>query len=204
MQNPALDRCLVVGAEEADWLLCDAFHRWRLLRSAPPVEVFATRPRGTVLSEGAGAVLLDRTGSTVIEKIEPGSNFSRQSGAAACVSEVFHQLGATDNDLIVASANGTFVDHAEKAAVLRYCPGAMIYTPKVALGEGVGASAIWQVICGAQALMRQELPPVPHLVMGNEMHVNGRARKNLDVARVIVSSCGLNQQVAGLSLRFGS
>ena len=51
MQNPALDRCLVVGAEEADWLLCDAFHRWRLLRSTPPVEVFATRPRGMVLKD---------------------------------------------------------------------------------------------------------------------------------------------------------
>ena len=25
MENPAIDRCLVVGAEEADWLLCDAY-----------------------------------------------------------------------------------------------------------------------------------------------------------------------------------
>ena len=204
MQNPALDRCLVVGAEEADWLLCDAFHRWRLLRSAPPVEVFATRPRGMVLSEGAGAVLLDRTGPTVLEKIEPGSNFSRQSGAAACVSDVLQRLGATDDDILVASANGTFVDRAEKAAVLRHCPGALIYTPKVALGEGVGASGIWQVICGAQALMRQELPPVPHLATGSEIHVNEHARNNLGVERVIVSSCGLNQQVAGLALRLGS
>ena len=71
MQNPAIDRCLVVGSEEADWLLCDAFHRWRLLRSAPPVEVFRAKPRGLVLSEGAGAILLDRTGSTLIEAIDP-------------------------------------------------------------------------------------------------------------------------------------
>ena len=32
MANPELDRCLVVGAEEADWLLCDAYRKWRLLR----------------------------------------------------------------------------------------------------------------------------------------------------------------------------
>ena len=44
MTNPTLDRCLVVGAEEADWLLCDAYHKWRLLRSAPPIEPFAVRP----------------------------------------------------------------------------------------------------------------------------------------------------------------
>ncbi|MEP6973985.1 MAG: beta-ketoacyl synthase N-terminal-like domain-containing protein, partial [Spartobacteria bacterium] len=27
MANPELDRCLVVGAEEADWLLCDAYRK---------------------------------------------------------------------------------------------------------------------------------------------------------------------------------
>jgi len=32
MANEALDYCLVVGAEEVDWLLCDAYRRWRLLR----------------------------------------------------------------------------------------------------------------------------------------------------------------------------
>src|SRR5262249_10604575 len=38
MQNEALDYCLVVGTEEIDWLLCDAYRRWRLLRTAPPIE----------------------------------------------------------------------------------------------------------------------------------------------------------------------
>ena len=33
MADPDLDRCLVVGAEEADWLLCDAYRKWRLLRA---------------------------------------------------------------------------------------------------------------------------------------------------------------------------
>ena len=28
----AIDFCLIVGAEEVDWLLCDAYARWRLLR----------------------------------------------------------------------------------------------------------------------------------------------------------------------------
>ena len=34
MADGGLDYCLVVGAEEADWLLCDAYRKWRLLRSA--------------------------------------------------------------------------------------------------------------------------------------------------------------------------
>src|SRR3712207_4019232 len=60
MEDPAVDRCLVVAAEEADWVLCDAYSRWRLLRKEPPIEVFAQTARGTVLSEGAGALLVER------------------------------------------------------------------------------------------------------------------------------------------------
>src|SRR3712207_7903201 len=41
MENPAIERCLVIAAEEADWLLCDAYSRWRLVRKQPPIEVFA-------------------------------------------------------------------------------------------------------------------------------------------------------------------
>jgi 3-oxoacyl-(acyl-carrier-protein) synthase len=46
MENDALDHCLVVGAEEADWLLCDAYARWRLLRAEPPIEPFARPAKG--------------------------------------------------------------------------------------------------------------------------------------------------------------
>src|SRR5262245_36480766 len=58
--NEAIDYCLVVGTEEIDWLLCDAYRRWRLLRPAPPIEPFSKQKRGMILSEGAGAVLLAR------------------------------------------------------------------------------------------------------------------------------------------------
>lgn len=190
MQNPALDRCLVVGAEEADWLVCDAYRRWRLLRPAPRVELFAEHPRGMIVSEGAGAVLLTRDGATRIEQIEAGGNFRRQKDAAACVAEVLARLSATDHDLIIASANGTFIDRAESVAVGEQCPRALIYSPKVSLGESVGASGLWQIICAAQALATNQLPPMPY-APGHE---------NLSCARAIVSSCGLNQQVAGLSL----
>ncbi|HEU0273537.1 MAG TPA: beta-ketoacyl synthase N-terminal-like domain-containing protein, partial [Candidatus Udaeobacter sp.] len=40
MANKTFDYCLVVATEEIDWLLCDAYSRWRLLRSAPPIEPF--------------------------------------------------------------------------------------------------------------------------------------------------------------------
>ncbi|MGH8093491.1 MAG: beta-ketoacyl synthase N-terminal-like domain-containing protein, partial [Chthoniobacterales bacterium] len=92
MANPALDRCLVVGAEEADWLLCDAYRKWRLLRPGPPVEPFARPPRGMILSEGAGAVVLAREGTVTLERIHPGRNFTRQS-------EMVRQLDAIGAEL---------------------------------------------------------------------------------------------------------
>ncbi len=200
MQNPALDRCLVVGAEEADWLVCDAFHRWRLLRNAPPVEIFRRPPRGMILSEGAGAIVVDRTGRTLIEKIEPGGNFRRQTEAAAWVDRVFTSLRATDDDAVIVSANGTFVDRAEAEVLRAHCPRAAIYAPKVALGDSVGAGSIWQIICAAQALQTCTLPPTPRSdAMGDD--VQPRAIETLKAERAIVSSCGMNQQVAGLALR---
>ena len=63
MDNEALDYCLVVGTEEIDWILCDAYRRWRLLRQAPPIEPYSNQNRGMVLSEGAGAVLVARNGA---------------------------------------------------------------------------------------------------------------------------------------------
>ncbi|MDQ2659102.1 MAG: hypothetical protein M3Y03_01650 [Verrucomicrobiota bacterium] len=207
MENTAIDRCLVVGAEEADWLLCDAYHRWRLLRSAAPIEVFEPKPRGLILSEGAGAVLLTSEGrasarpghaeacpsdAVVIQQIDAGGNFRRQPEAAAFVEQVFRRLGANNDDLIIASANGTFVDQAERHAINTCAPKATIYSPKVSLGESVGASSLWQVICAAQALRTRQLPPLSH--------ATAPARPASLLERAIVSTCGLNQQVAGLSL----
>jgi 3-oxoacyl-(acyl-carrier-protein) synthase len=185
MMSDTLDYCLVVGAEEADWLLCDAYRRWRLLRSAPPVEPFQQPPRGTILSEGAGAILFAREGPVRLEKIAGGTNFRKQRESAAGVEAVFSELCPTPPDLVAASANGTFVDLAEQAAIGKHSPKARVYAVKGPLGESVGASSLWQTICAAQALVTQRLP--------------GFTEK-APVQNAVVSTCGLNQQVAGLRL----
>ena len=81
MANEALDYCLVVGTEEVDWLLCDAYRRWRLLRSAPPIEPFGKQKRGMILSEGAGAIVLARDGPITIERAHPGGMLQKASGS---------------------------------------------------------------------------------------------------------------------------
>ena len=205
MENPGIDRCLVVGAEEADWLLCDAYHRWHLLRDDAPAEPFQPVHRGMILSEGAGAVLLDRSGGAIaIEQIDAGCNFRTQREAATCVAASFARLQPTDEDMIVASANGTFIDGAEAAAINRHCPAAIVYSPKTALGESVGASTLWQVICAAQALRSGDLPPMPHAPERSAVRLSRERLRGVQPRHAIVSACGVNQQVAGLSLRLAS
>jgi 3-oxoacyl-(acyl-carrier-protein) synthase len=183
-----IDFCLVVAAEEADWLLCDAYHKWRLLRATPPIEPFADPPRGTILSEGAGAILLARNGAVRIEAAHPGRYFSSRKDAAGLLAEVARDLEIHDASIVIGSANGTFIDAVERNAV----GAAEIYSPKPALGESVGASALWQTIVAAQFLTTKELPPL--------LHAPPRKRTKVSAERVVVLSCGLNQQVAGVRL----
>jgi 3-oxoacyl-(acyl-carrier-protein) synthase len=200
METETLDRCLVIGAEETDWLLCDAYRKWRLLRLAPPIEPFKQPPRGTILSEGAGAVLLSRNGSVQLEKIAAGTNFWKQGEAGDSVEKIFTELCEEEIDLVVASANGTFIDAAERAAVLRNCPSARVYAMKGALGESVGASSLWQTICGAQSLRTQLVPPNLLLLSENGTRLSTGPKSNEQLRRAVISVCGLNQQVAGLRL----
>jgi 3-oxoacyl-[acyl-carrier-protein] synthase II len=200
LRNDAFDYCLVVGAEEADWVLCDAYRKWRLLRSEPPIEPFLGSARGTVLSEGAGAILLGREGSIAIDQIQPGSNFFVRQAATKCATNVLSVLAKLDTDVIISSANGTFVDAAERAAILQTAPQAMVYSPKAALGESAGASGIWQVVTGALALRTQQLPPLLHSASESGLKFPVVSPVKIRSKGAIILDCGLNQQIAGLRL----
>src|SRR5438034_1072833 len=200
MANAALEHCLVVGTEEVDWLLCDAYRRWRLLRRAPPIEPFSKQQRGMILSEGAGAILLGQDGPFTIESAHPGGCFTKRAEAEKILERTLRDLAETEIDFVVSSANGTFVDQAECRALKVVIPNAIVYTAKPALGESVGAAGLWQIMLAAQALRSRELPPVLHVRSTGSLQLP-RARTSIPRARrAIVLSCGLNQQAAGLRL----
>src|SRR5215468_3714221 len=104
MANETLDCCLVVGTEEIDWLLCDAYRRWRLLRVAPPIEPFAKPSRGMILSEGAGAIVLTRDGSVMIERAHPGGYFSKRAEAETILRRIVRDLAQIEIDFVISSA----------------------------------------------------------------------------------------------------
>jgi 3-oxoacyl-[acyl-carrier-protein] synthase II len=200
MASEALDYCLVVGTEEIDWLLCDAYRRWRLLRSSPPIEPFNAQQRGMILSEGAGAILLAREGPFTIEFAHPGGCFTKRAEAAEILKEILSDLSDTQIDVVISAANGTFVDQAESEAVRQIVPDAFVYTAKPALGESVGAAAVWQIILATQALRTAELPPVLHAQSAVALRLPLSRTTLAGAHRAIVLSCGLNQQAAGLRL----
>jgi 3-oxoacyl-(acyl-carrier-protein) synthase len=210
MMDKSLDYCLVVGTEEIDWLLCDAYRRWRLLRSAPPIEPFCKQKRGMILSEGAGAIVLARLprrsaaeageGSITIECAHPGGCYGKRAEAEEILKRIVRDLSQVKVDFVISSANGTFIDQAEQGALEQVIPDAVIYAAKPALGESGGASGLWQVILGVQALRHRELPPVLHADSAVSLRL---ARSRMTVAgarRAIILNSGVNQQVAGMRL----
>jgi len=200
MANDALDYCLVVGAEEVDWLLCDAYHKWRLLRLEPPVEPFNKTARGMILSEGAGAILLSRTGSIIIAQIDAGTYYRKRTETEEILSRILSNLTQDEVDLVISSANGTFIDQAECRALRRILPDAIVYAAKPAIGESVGAAGLWQVILGARALGRGELPPLLHVTSTIPLRIPVSCTALSKARHAIVLSSGVNQQVAGLRL----
>jgi len=174
-----LDACLVVAAEEIDPLVCEAYRQWRFLRDPKKPET----GRGMIMSEGAGAVLLKRSnGGSEIDQIVPGANFFRRSEASARLGSVVARL-KNEIGFCIGSANGTFIDRAERTAVGDELP---LFSPKIALGESVGTSVFWQLITAAKALETGTLPG------SSKPPVNSHA---------LVLACGLNQQTGGLTLR---
>jgi len=129
-----LEQVVVVGAEECDWILCEAYSAWRLAR--------------TPLAEGAAAVLLRRTGRWRL-RTHPGAPFFRRSEAAAALAAVLADFAGAKVERIIASANGTFIDRAEATAIAAHFPNVAVLTPRKSFGESPGAGALLQVVAAA-------------------------------------------------------
>jgi Beta-ketoacyl synthase, N-terminal domain len=138
-----IDHCVVVGAEECDWILCEAYQTWRMAR-AP-------------LAEGAAAVVLSREGRWNL-RTHPGATFLRQREAQGALERVLADFSTEPlPDLIVSSANQTFVDRAELAALQPRYGAIRTLFPKRFFGEAPGAGALMQTVLAAVALEKLEL-----------------------------------------------
>lgn len=191
--DPTLPFCVVVGVEEADWVLADGFATWRMASNRSSFPVFGPK-QGTILAESAAAVVLSRSGPLHLVGTSAGLPFFSQKDAPAALAEVVAQVsdGRTPA-AILSSANGTFADRVEEAIFAAGFGSVPVYAHKPAIGDSLGASALLQLVLAKFALEQQKLPPTLHA--GDRLKNVTREVTEILGNEVLITSVGFNQQV---------
>ncbi|HTX21860.1 MAG TPA: hypothetical protein VMD27_08405 [Candidatus Aquilonibacter sp.] len=166
LEENRVDACLVIGAEETNWITADAL---RLL------------DRPAVISAGAGALCLCRE-----EKFSCRVELSAVTDAHTYTAKINHaqaaramraQLKISANELLCDGlGNHSRADAAERAA-WRDWPGARV-SPKRILGEGLMAAAAWQCVAACDAVADGKFPAANvSLVGSNQQAIGARFEK---------------------------
>jgi hypothetical protein len=146
LADDKVDACLVIGAEEMDWLTGDAFR------------LFSKQAR---VSEGAGALLLTKNeeAGIFLEAVSNPQLFTKPGDrldAAQRVKQEIYPL-VRDPDRAVlwdGLQNSSLLDREEKKAWATW-PGEKI-SIKPILGEGLSAATAWQCVAAVDYLRRQK------------------------------------------------
>jgi 3-oxoacyl-(acyl-carrier-protein) synthase len=197
--QPQLERCLVVGTEESEWLVADAFASWRMAARLEEFQVFGA-VNGTVFGEGSGAVVVGREGDLEITFSSPGQSFFSIKDSQAVARILFADaIERGQPDFIVASANGTFVDAVERHVLDDLSSRCPVYTPKPAFGETLGAGSILGVVIASLGLRHQTLPGTK--AAGGKLSSVNRSTSQCVSSSALVTAVGFNQQINAMGLR---
>jgi 3-oxoacyl-(acyl-carrier-protein) synthase len=136
-----VDGCLLIGAEELDWLVAGAFHLFD--------------PKGTI-SEGAGALYLRRDfaagGSVELQAITQSYPFTNKRARAEAALRARAELGnAPADSLLCDGIQGLARLDCDESEAWSDWTGAR-QSPKTLFGEGFMAAAAWQCVTAVDAL----------------------------------------------------
>lgn len=132
LEDDLVDGCLVVGAEEADPITCDAMRRVA---------------RGVVVAEGAGAVWLGRgPGRVELVAVTSPEVFMDRRGRSVAIARAREQWKGLVRKGTPAISNAPCGAR-----------GGWVF-PGPVLGEGLGATGAWQVVTAASALAAEASP----------------------------------------------
>jgi len=150
-----VDGCLVVGAEELDWLVTEAFGFF---------------DRAGIVSEGAGALYLRRgpgdRGAVELSEITSPQLFTRrQTRAQAAVRARLELNGAQPNSLLCDSLQGSVQLDWDEAAAWSGWPGPRL-SPKAVCGEAFTAAAAWQCVAAVDAIAQEKATSAAVSVVG--------------------------------------
>ena len=156
LHSGAADRCLVVAAEELDWITCEGYRRWKMTA--------AGSHQGTVLTDGAVALVLGPPSPAHVQiaRIHPGRTLRRHSSPRQTVHRFLEELADGETpDLAVLSASGTRSGILEESLVRECFPGTRLLSPKRFAGEAFAVSSLLQCLCAWQELKQGGRAIVP-------------------------------------------
>jgi len=141
LQEQRVDACVVIGAEETNWLLADAL--WHFEHRA-------------IVSAGAGAVCLslDPTKSLGVEldAITDVHTYTSRTNRARAAQLMREQLPpGSPEELLCDGVSGSGRADAAELAAWRDWPGPRI-SPKRILGEGLMAAGAWQCVAACDGV----------------------------------------------------
>lgn len=141
LQMPDVDFCLIVAAQEMDWISAEAYDRWGLINGE-------TR-EAACFSEGAAAIVLARNGRGLAEVglSHPGLSYGTSDEVTRSLLAIFAQISPAP-DLVISSTSGTHFDQTEQLAYQEAFPGVPAISPKMSLGDALSASSLQHVILG--------------------------------------------------------
>jgi hypothetical protein len=159
-----VDGCLVIGAEESDWPVADAYRLF---------------VRNVVVSEGAGALHL-RAGAAGIPAVRLAQVTDpclllRDRDRRDAVRRVRRELGpGGPAELLCDSRQGIpRLDAPEDAAWADWVGPRL--SPKVIMGEGLAAASAWQCVLAADGLRRNQCAAATVSILGcNEQAIGAR------------------------------
>jgi 3-oxoacyl-(acyl-carrier-protein) synthase len=152
--------CLVVGTEEIDWLSSEA------------VRLF---DRSKFMSEGAGAILLSRNSDRALARLESITDeflYHSRGGKTEAMRQMRAELAVPPGALLCDSTSGTAGISGPEQAVWSDWRGPRI-SPKKVLGEGLMASAAWQVAAAADLIYHGAAPKGIVSIAGFHQHAIG-------------------------------
>ena len=146
------DACLVVGAEEMDWIVADAVRLFR---------------RDIIYTGGAGALLLrkDQPAAVELKLITDSFSFTQQQSRAEAVRRMGAQLGAGSQEELLCTGD-------ESSGLSGNNPGPHLAV-KPLLGEAFVASAAWQCVAACSALAQQAYPAALVSITGTNQQAIG-------------------------------
>jgi hypothetical protein len=152
LEDGRADGCVVVGAEELDWIIADAVRLFR---------------RSAVYTGGAGALYMKKHSNarTVLSAVTDSFPFTTSQNRITAAGKVRGQLG-------LGRADELLCDSETVNSVWPDWPGRRL-SPKTIVGESFTASSAWQCVIACDEIREQHCPCASVSVVGSNQQAIG-------------------------------